>query len=92
MRRPLNWIVVAMSLLMLVVSQMAAGPGPTSPAAAPLPPGLFAYVQEDGTEIFLPAPGPAVLPLLSFEDPPDPKAAVFTWTSPIVTAEHAAHQ
>jgi hypothetical protein len=118
MSRPLNWVVVAISLLMLVVNQMAAGPGtsatvPDALAATPAPPGLFAYVQEDGTLTFLPVPESAVLPPLSFEevharsgfggggfgrnrldagDAEDPKVAVFTWTSPLVTAERTASQ
>jgi hypothetical protein len=123
MSRPLNWVVVAISLLMLVVNQMAAGPGtsatvPDALAATPAPPGLFAFVQEDGTLTFLPVPDSAVLPPLSFEevharsgfggdgfggggfdrsrldagDAEDPKVAVFTWTSPLVTAERTASQ
>jgi hypothetical protein len=114
MRRPLNWVVIAISLLMLVVNQMAAGPGPSAAVpTSPVPPGLFAYVQEDGTLTFLPVPESAVLPPLSFEevharsgfgdsgvgrrglddsDATDPKVAVFTWTSPLVTAERTANQ
>jgi hypothetical protein len=94
MRRPLNWIVVAISLLMLVVNRMAVGPGPSASIPATSESlGLFAYVQEDGTLLFLPVPESAVLPPLSFEevharsvfehgDAADPKAAVYTWTSP----------
>lgn len=110
MRRPLNWIVVAISLLMLFANRMVADPIPAAraPATSEMP-GPFAYVQEDGTEIFLAVPAStllprsesAVLPPLSFEDvhansgfddPADPKTAVYTWTAPLVTAERPDYQ
>ena len=102
MRRPLNWIVVAISLLMLFANRMVADPVTAARApATSATPGPFAYVQEDGTEIFLAVPESAVLPPESFEDvhansgfldPADPKTAVYTWTAPLVTAERPAYQ
>ena len=69
MRRPLNWVVVSISLLVLFANRMYAKPevDPTStrasllaPPAAPMPT-PFAYVREDGSQQFLPevitAPG-----------------------------------
>lgn len=102
MRRPLNWIVVAISLLMLLANRMVADPVTAARApAVSTTPGPFAYVQEDGTEIFLAVPESAVLPPVSFEevhansgfdDPADPKTAVYTWTAPLVSAEPPAYQ
>ena len=99
MRRPLNWVVVAISLLVLLANGVVLPPNPT--AYAPVTSdsaGFFSYVKEDGTEIFLPVPRSAVLPPLSFEDvhatsgfvdPADPKTAVYTWRSPLLTADRS---
>ena len=104
MQRPLNWIVVAIALLMLFADRKVVAPGPAAdpPTVASNPESPFAYVQEDGTQIFLPVPEapsmpePEAPPSLSFEevhaasgfeDPADPRAAVYTWSSPVVTAE-----
>ena len=102
MRRPLNWVVVAISLLVLIANGPVLGPNPSAHATATSDaPGLFAYVYEDGTEIFLPVPRSAVLPPLSFEevhatsgfdDPADPKTAVYTWSSPLLTADRSDFQ
>jgi hypothetical protein len=76
MRRPLNWIVVSLSLLALFAnrvflesavpqSRLAAisGSSPAPEAAIPSP---FAYVNEDGSQVYLPvvrrAAGPVQYP------------------------------
>jgi hypothetical protein len=105
MRRPLNWIVVSISLLVLFANRMVADTVPPAsvPMAASASPGLFAYVQEDGTQLYLPASESPPRPPLSFEfenvhavsgfdDPGDPKAAVYTWTSPLVITESPEFQ
>ena len=112
MRRPLNWLVVSISLMVFFANRMW-GEGPmeqaatqpresipvlAAPIAASATPSPFAYVREDGTQEFVPTPpAPAVLtsPRSSFEDvhaqdgldrwtTSDPKAAVYTWSSPVV--------
>jgi hypothetical protein len=113
MRRPLNWIVVSISLMVLFANRMWAQrpadelasrarqiiPAAVSQGAWADSP--FAYVREDGTQEYLPAPDvPAVLaaPRSRFEDvhardgldrwvAGDPKAAVYTWSSPVTIAE-----
>lgn len=113
MRRPLNWIVVSISLMVLFANRMWAqrpGDEPATQArqavpGAAIPTAIadnpFAYVREDGTQEYLPVPAvPAVLaaPRSSFEDvhaqdgfdrwvQGDPKAAVYTWSSPVIKAE-----
>ncbi len=113
MRRPLNWIVVSISLMVLFANRMwaqrpadelASQAREIVPAATPLaaiPDSPFAYVREDGTQEYLPVPAvPAVLaaPRSGFEDvhaqdgfdrwlEGDPKAAVYTWSSPVTTTE-----
>lgn len=112
MRRPLDWLVVTISLMVLFanrmwaqrpVEELAAQPRERVPVlAAPIAssagPSPFAYVREDGTQEFLPTPPvPAVLvsPRSSFEDvhaqdgldrwaTSDPRAAVYTWSSPVI--------
>jgi hypothetical protein len=102
MHRPLNWIVVAISLLMLITNQvMVVAPIQYASEPAAASPGMFAYVQEDGTQVYLPGPMARNVPPLSFEDvhaasgfdePADPRNAVYTWTSPVATAERPAFQ
>jgi hypothetical protein len=112
MRRPLDWLVVSISLMVLFANRMWAQrpveelaskqresiPVPAAPIAASAGPSPFAYVREDGTQEFLPTPPvPAVLviPRSTFEDvhaqegldrwaTSDPKAAVYTWSSPVI--------
>jgi hypothetical protein len=103
MRRPLNWLVVAISLLLLCASRMVANPAPDAhaPAVTNASPGLFAYVQEDGTLLYLPG-SETELPAVSFgevhaasgfdETSGMPEVAVYTWTSPLATAEPALFQ
>jgi hypothetical protein len=73
MRRPLDWVVVSISLTVLYVNRMVAPPDmapavqPAQAAlATPLPASLsdspFAYVLEDGTQEFLPALNPRPQP------------------------------
>lgn len=67
MRRPLDWLVVSIALLVLVASRMHSPPEAEfhskvdtrtdSPSPAPAEESLFAYVHEDGTEEFLPVNG-----------------------------------
>jgi hypothetical protein len=99
MRRPLNWLVVSISLLVLCASRMVADPAARAPvpAVTSVSPGLFAYVREDGTMLYLPGSEAPELPLISFEDvhaasgfdhaADMPKRAVFTWSSPLAPAE-----
>ncbi len=111
MRRPLNWLVVSISLMVLFANRIWAErpaealaaqqreriPVLAAPIAASAAPSPFAYVREDGTQEFVPtppAPSALVTPRSSFEDvhaqdgldrwvTSDPKAAVFTWSSPV---------
>lgn len=105
MRRPLNWIVVSISLMVLFANRLWAprpveqfvGKAPeivpVASIAAPASP--FAYVREDGTQEYLPLPPPS-FEQLHAEDgfdrwvdtqDTDPKAAVYTWSSPVIAAE-----
>jgi hypothetical protein len=76
MRRPLNWLVVSISLMVLFANQIWAErpveqvvtqqrdsiPVLAAPIAASAAPSPFAYVREDGTQEFVPTPPvPAVL-------------------------------
>lgn len=62
MRRPLNWVVVSISLLVLFANRLYVKPevAPASTAASLLAPAAtvmpspFAYVREDGSQQFLP--------------------------------------
>lgn len=104
MRRPLNWIVVAISLMTLFVNRMATDPvRPVTYSTDPSPsPGIFAYVQEDGTLLYLPGSEAPAAPLILFEDAHAasgfdhaadmPRGAVYTWKSPLATAERAVFQ
>ena len=69
----------------------ATGAAPAHPANAPgaaPTQGLFAYVREDGSQQFLPVPGPSVGEWESeharqFEDT---RKAVYTWSTPVAAA------
>ena len=67
MRRPLDWLVVSISLMVLFGSRMSTDSDPSF--VAPVPDFVFsmenvgqnespfAYIREDGSEVFLPASG-----------------------------------
>lgn len=68
MRRPFDWLVICLSLLVLWANRVGLEPPSDRAAAMPqarvLPappldqePGPFAYIQEDGTQIFVPMTG-----------------------------------
>jgi hypothetical protein len=97
MRRPLNWFVVSFSLLVLWANSLWTDPARPTPAVRePLPASLFAYVSEDGTQVYLPDDGQLPRPPLAFEavhtgsgfaaPEQGPKAAVYTWSTPITAA------
>ena len=108
MRRPLDWIVVSMSLLVLagnrmLVPERAVAVVPAPPARGelialtePVPSSPFAYVREDGSQVYVPIPGVTgedEQPMLltsedlhatsGFDAPVDSRTAVYTWSSPI---------
>lgn len=93
MRRPLDWV-LSISMMVLVANhvltdsdtaRMASVPVTSVPVtAAPvvdtaLEESPFAWIREDGTQVYLPSPGP------STETRAAPTEAVFTWTLPMVT-------
>jgi hypothetical protein len=98
MRRPLDWFVVSLSLLVLFANRMWAEQ-PAQPRSVPLAqaprPTPFAYVREDGSELYLQASGSAV-PAPRVPDSRLPKstgnfnAAVYTWSSPVLAQERPA--
>jgi hypothetical protein len=98
MRRPLDWFVVSLSLLVLFANRMwaeqPAQPRTVSLAQAPRPT-PFAYVREDGSELYLQASGSAeAIPQAPDLDRPgatgDFDAAVYTWSSPVLAQERPA--
>ena len=100
MRRPLNWLVASICLLALFANRMVANSDPAPAAAVPALPAVvtgmsentagspFAYVREDGSEVYLPPRGSTEgRRAVQFEDAAvaitDPAAAVYTWSSPM---------
>jgi hypothetical protein len=97
MRRPINWIVVSLSLLLLLVRHTLLEPAPgvslahasVMPEASP-----FAYVREDGSLLHLPMQASASSSEWLFEDanaaggmalprePANLEAAVYHWSTP----------
>jgi hypothetical protein len=69
MRRPLNWIVVSLSLLALFANRAFLESGVPQPRLAAIPvsspsleaaaPSPFAYVNEDGSQVYLPVVRPS---------------------------------
>lgn len=71
MRRPLDWIVVSISLMVLAANRMLVTPDPAPMAQAPalraeaigteptaqVPASPFAYVRSDGSLLYVPAQG-----------------------------------
>lgn len=61
-------------------------------------PSPFAWVREDGTEIYVPAAGSAEIPDMEIEPPPEDPAdeesdyhqAVYTWSSPVTSDSPAS--
>lgn len=83
MRRPLDWIVVSISLMVLFANRMLTDSDPIPEASVPEE-SPFAYIREDGTQVFLPAAGhrstsPA-RPVTA-----STTTAVYTWSQPMVT-------
>ena len=67
MRHPVDWMVVSIALLMLAVSQWRGSADLTSAQAATAPMSgdersPFAYIREDGSEIYLPVNGSRPMP------------------------------
>jgi hypothetical protein len=101
MRRPLNWIVVSISLMVLFANRMWA-PRPVeyvpvattaSTASATAPASPFAYVREDGTQEYLPVPEhsfEAIHAEQGFDA--ELKGAVYTWSSPVIETEPQPQQ
>ena len=100
MRRPLVWIAVSLALLPLFSSHRVVESDPVPAAAVPsknleaaqitgvYSPSPFAYVREDGSEVYLPPRGSTEgRRAVQFEDAavaiPDPAAAVYPWSSPM---------
>jgi hypothetical protein len=108
MRRPLNWVVVSISLLVLFANRMYAKPDldPASTGASLLAPSApmpspFAYVREDGSQQFLPLVITASGELEAgharqFEGisraSADPRIAVYTWSTPVAGSEPRARE
>jgi hypothetical protein len=100
MRRPLDWIVVAISLTVLFANRMLTASAPemlvrspeiqaiVTDAAAAEPASPFAYIREDGSEIFLPVAGPRVAGPASPERSPTANA-LYTWSSPLIADKKA---
>lgn len=93
MRRPLDWIVVVISLMVLFANRMVTDSDPNSVASVPdfealaeragQPASPFAYIREDGTEVFLPDIGPRSA--VDSRTPASTISAVYTWSLPMVT-------
>ena len=93
MRRPLDWIVVSISLMVLFADRIVPDSDPISLASVPDFPALaeepgqpaspFAYIREDGTEVFLPVTGTHVA--VESRQPASTISAVYTWSLPMVT-------
>ena len=93
MRRPLDWIVVSISLMVLFANRMLTDSDPIPVASVPDFPALaeaagqpaspFAYIREDGTEDFLPDVGPRTA--VESRAPASTVSAVYTWSLPMVT-------
>lgn len=95
MRRPLDWIVVSISLMVLFANLMVTDsdrvavasvpdlPVLTANANANAPESPFAYIREDGSQVYLPAVGPRLA------GPARPQAsttnAIYTWSLPMAT-------
>jgi|SRR5689334_1779465 len=101
MRRPLDWIVVSISLLVLFANRMLTAKPPelqvavpdieavvsNAPAAEPASP--FAWIQEDRSQVFLPAATPRLAgPVTSQHNPA--LNALYTWSSPLVATDKAS--
>ena len=93
MRRPLDWIVVSISLMVLFADRILTDSDPIPLASVPDFPALaeepgqpaspFAYIREDGTEVFLPATGSRAA--VESRKPASTISAVYTWSLPMVT-------
>lgn len=91
MRRPLDWVVVSISLMVLFANRLLTDSDPVPVAAVPdfeaaVPPeSPFAYIREDGSQIFLPAAGSRLAAPARLQ-PASTTHAVYTWTLPMATS------
>lgn len=93
MRRPLDWIVVSILLLVLSASRVITSEPPAleapqpglqamiSNAPAPGPGNPFAWIQEDGSLVYLPAPEPRVEVSMEAAHRASTAPAIYTWSS-----------
>lgn len=84
MRHPVDWMVVSIALLMLAVSQWRGSADLTSAQSATAPMSgdersPFAYIREDGSEIYLPVNGSRPRGAMKAQISPA-TTAVFTWS------------
>lgn len=98
MRRPLDWIVVSISVMTIFANRMWAQKPDEPPASPPRvattgngagnpADTLFAYIREDGSLQFLPA-----APAIEARQPADTRSvslstALYTWSSPSLLVE-----
>jgi hypothetical protein len=99
MRRPLDWIVVSILLLVLSANRMLTAQPPAlqppqadrqamvSNALAAEPANPFAWIQEDGSLVYLPAPEPRVDTPVDDTRSASTVNAVYTWSSPPALAD-----
>jgi len=94
MRRPLDWIVVSISLMVLFANRMLTDSDPIPVATVPDLANViedetdsaspFAYIREDGSQVFLPDVGPR-LASQARPEPATATSAVYTWSLPMAT-------
>ncbi|HUQ10700.1 MAG TPA: hypothetical protein VM146_10335 [Steroidobacteraceae bacterium] len=85
MRRPLHWIVVSISLLVLFADRMLTTQ-PPEPAAQMSP---FAWIREDGSEVYLPTSPPRAPGLVTTSQHGSTTHAVYTWSSPVAADDES---
>jgi len=93
MRRPLDWIVVSIALMVLAANLLLRHSDPIPVAAvrdfrlladeSGQPASPFAYIREDGTEVFLPDDGTRTAD--ESRTPASTVSAVYTWSLPVAT-------
>jgi hypothetical protein len=100
MRRPLDWIVVSISITVLFANRMLApqpmelqAPGPRFQESAAEGPAIaqadnpFAYIREDGSLQFLPVAAPRVAGKAAKSRQATPSTALYTWSSPLILVD-----
>jgi hypothetical protein len=99
MRRPLDWIAMSLLLLVLCANRILTDPPPALEASPPalgamvsnapagVPSSPFAWIQEDGSLVYLPAPEAGVDVSMEAMIGSSTERAIYTWSAPALADE-----